>query len=104
MNYLIFTYHTSNNSNGDQVLKFGHILLGLLIEGIDEVTDPSQERNQQKNLHNIVPCQSSIVNGHHLQLLPIPKTGDHSAPHAYLQYYCEQPEPKQPSTCLHVPI
>ena len=61
MNYLIFTYHTSSNSNGDQVLKFGHILLGLLIEGIDEVTDPSQERNQQKNLHNIVPCQSSTV-------------------------------------------
>ena len=49
--YLLLTYHTSSNSNRDQVLKFDHIPLGLLVEGIDEVTDCLQEGNQQKNLH-----------------------------------------------------
>ena len=44
------TYHAGSDSNGDQVLKFGHIPPGLLVEGVDEVTNPRQEGNQQKNL------------------------------------------------------
>ena len=50
------TYHTSNDDNGGKVLKFGHIPPDLLVDGIKQVTDPSQERKYQQNLWYLHTC------------------------------------------------
>ena len=36
------TYNTNNNSKGCKVLKFGHIPPDVLVDGIEQVIDPSQ--------------------------------------------------------------
>ena len=49
------TYHASSDDNGGKVLKIGHIPPNILVDGEDDVTDPSQEGNQQKNLRIYKP-------------------------------------------------
>ena len=43
-------HHTGSNSDGGKVLKIGHIPPDVLVDGVEEVTDPRQEGDQQKNL------------------------------------------------------
>ena len=43
----LLTYHTSNNDNGCEILKIGHIPPDILVDGEDEVKDPSQEGKYQ---------------------------------------------------------
>ena len=50
---VLFTYHTSGNSNGSKVLKFGHIPPSILVDGVDKVTHCRPERYQQENLINV---------------------------------------------------
>ena len=37
------TYHTSDNDYGGKVLKIGHIPPNILVDSVDEVTDPCQK-------------------------------------------------------------
>ena len=39
-------YHTGNNSKGCKVVNIGHIPPDILVDGVDEVTDPHQEGNK----------------------------------------------------------
>ena len=56
------TYHASSDDNGGKVLKIGHIPPNILVDSEDDVTNPSQEGNQQKNLWMVVICDRKHYN------------------------------------------
>ena len=41
-------------------MKFGHIPPDVLVDGVDEITEPRQEGNYQKNLQCMHKIQSDI--------------------------------------------
>ena len=57
-----FTHHTGNDDNGGKVLKFGHIPPDVLVDGVDEVKNPRQKRNNQKYLQGALDEVMSRVN------------------------------------------